>query len=37
MKLTHPDTPDVVINADEDRAAMLKSAGWVEVPAKPKK
>lgn len=31
IHLAHPDAPDVVAEADEARAEILKSAGWVVV------
>lgn len=31
IHLAHPDAPDVIAEADEDRAAILRSAGWQDV------
>lgn len=28
--LTHPETPEVVVEADEGREQILRSAGWVD-------
>lgn len=36
--LAHPDAPESVVEADESRADILKSAGWLVVdPPKPEK
>lgn len=32
--MSHPETPDVIVEATEDRAITLASAGWVVVEPK---
>lgn len=31
IHMAHPATPEVVAEADEGRAAILRDAGWLEV------